>query len=184
MSAAFFPYSKWLGGLARNSGATNGGANDLFTGSPGLLLGTHFIELGGGKFTVNLTAFGIHSTNNGVLLVNHGKNEDNYAMAFANPTNGTWQVFVKDNGTDAGSYEQDPVAFVYVPKTNDSVVSGKFRGDGTRLIYSGATPRFAVTNTSAGAWRLTIPRSESQQRRADHFRRGRFQSEQRQHRQL
>ncbi len=41
VSAAFFPYSKWLGGLARNSGATNGGANDLFTGSPGLLPGIH-----------------------------------------------------------------------------------------------------------------------------------------------
>ncbi len=78
-------------------------------------------------------------------------------MSFANPTNGTWQIFVKDNGTDAGSYEQDPVAFVYVPKTNDSVVSGKFRGDGTRLIYSGATPRFAVINIGAGVWRLTIP---------------------------
>ena len=155
-SAAFFPYSKWLGGLARNSGATNGGVNDLFTGSPGLLPGTHFIELGGGKFTVDLTSFGINSTNDGVLLVNHGKNEDNFAMSFANPTNGTWTVFVKDNGTDAGSYEQDPVAFVYVPRTNTSVVSGKFRGDGTRLIYSGATPRFNVTNITSGVWRLTI----------------------------
>lgn len=157
VSAAFFPYAKWLGGLARNSGTTNGGADDLFTGSPGLLPGIHFIEHGGGKFTVDLTGFGIHSPTDGVLLVNHGKNEDNYAMAFANPTNGTWQVFVKDNGTDAGSYEQDPAAFVYVPKTNDSVVSGKFRGDGTRLIDSGPTPRFAVTNISAGIWRLTIP---------------------------
>lgn len=156
-AAAFFPYTNWLGGLARNSGATNGGVNDLFTGSPGLLPGTHFIELGGGRFVVDLTSFGITSTNDGVLLVNHGKNEDNFAMSFANPTNGTWTLFVKDNGTDAGSYEQDPVAFVYVPRTNTSVISGKFRGDGTRLIYSGASPQFNVTNLSSGVWRLTIP---------------------------
>ncbi len=157
VSAAFFPYAKWLGGLARNSGATNGGANDLFTGSPGLLLGTHFIELGGGEFTVDLTSFGIDSRTDGVLLVNHGKNEDNFALSFANPTNGTWSVFVKDNGSNGGSHEQDPVAFVYVPRTNDSVVSGKFRSDGTRLIYSGAAPHFDVTNLSTGIWRLTIP---------------------------
>jgi len=157
ISAAFFPYAKWIGGLARNSGATNGGVNDLFTGSPGLLPGTHFLELGGGKFVVDLTSLGIDSRTDGVLLVNHGKNEDNFAMSFADPANGTWTVFVKDNGTDGGSYEQDPVAFVYVPRTNTSVVSGKFRGDGARLIYSGATPHFDVTNLSTGVWRLTIP---------------------------
>lgn len=161
ISAAFFPYAKWLGGLARNSGATNGGVNDLFTGSPSLTLGTNFIEHGGGKFTVNLTNLGIDARTDGVLLVNHGKNEDNYAMSCANTTNGSWLVFVKDNGTDAGSYEQDPVAFVYVPKTNNSVVSGKFRGDGTRLIYSGATPQFNVTNIGTGVWRLTIPGQNS-----------------------
>ncbi|HXU77262.1 MAG TPA: hypothetical protein VN794_11880, partial [Methylomirabilota bacterium] len=61
ISAAFFPYAKWIGGLARNSGATNGGVNDLFTGSPGLLPGTHFLELGGGKFVVDLTSLGIDS---------------------------------------------------------------------------------------------------------------------------
>ena len=55
VSAAFFPYTKWLGGYARNSGDTNGGANDLFTGSPGLALGTHFVDNGGGVSTVNLT---------------------------------------------------------------------------------------------------------------------------------
>ena len=156
-AAAHFPYTNYLGGFARNSGATNGGINDLFTGSPGLTLGTHFVEAGSGRFTVNLTSLGIHSTNDGVLLVTHGKNEDNYALSFANPTNGTWSLFVKDNGTDAGSYEQDPIAFVFIPKTNTTVVSGKFRGDATILIHSGAFPRFALTNVSEGRWRLTIP---------------------------
>ena len=157
ISAAFFPYTNWLGGLARNSGATNGGANDLFTGSAGIVPGTQFVELGGGKFVVNLTSFGIDSRTNGVLLVSHGKNEDNFATSQANPTNGTWSVWVKDNGTDSTSAEQDPVAFVYVPRTNNSVISGKFRGDGTILMFSGATPKFVVTNASEGLWRLTIP---------------------------
>lgn len=157
ISAAYFPYATWLGGLARNSGATNGGLNDLFTGSPGLTLGTHFIEHGGGRFTVNLTNLGIDARTDGVLLVSHGKNEDNYALSQANPTNGTWQVFVKDNGSDGSAYEQDPVAFVFVPRTNRAVISGKFRADGVPLIFSGDQPKFSVTSVSAGIWRLTIP---------------------------
>ncbi|MEO5803823.1 MAG: Ig-like domain-containing protein [Verrucomicrobiota bacterium] len=156
VAAAFFPYTNWLGGLARNSGDTNGGANDLFTGSPGLVLGTHFVDNGDGTSTVNLTNRGINSQTDGVLLVTHGKNEDNYALSSIN-TNGTWTVYVKDNGSDTDATEQDPVAFVFIPKTNTTVVSGRFRGDGTRLMYSGATPSFNVTNTDAGTWRLTIP---------------------------
>lgn len=157
VSAAFFPYDKWLAGLARNSGATNGGVDDLFTGSPGLSLGTNLIGLGGGKFVVDLRNLGVDSRTDGVLLVNHGKNEDNFALSQANSTNGTWSVFVKDNGTDSTSYEQDPVAFVYVPRTNNSVISGKFLADGTPLIHSGTNPQFNVTNVGEGVWRLTIP---------------------------
>jgi len=157
ISAAFFPYAKWLCGLARNSGTTNGGANDLFTGSPGLGLGTNFVDVGGGLSTVNLTNLGVDARTDGVLLVTHGKNEDNYALSQVNSNNGTWTVYVKDNGTDAGSYEQDPVAFVFIPKTNTTVISGRFRGDGTRLLFSGPTPAFNITNPSAGTWRLTIP---------------------------
>ncbi|MEI6197956.1 MAG: hypothetical protein WCS42_26880, partial [Verrucomicrobiota bacterium] len=145
------------GGLARNSGANNGGANALFTGSPGLAPGTNFLELGGGRFTVNLTNFGVDARTDGVLLVSHGKNEDNFATSQANATNGTWSVWVKDNGTDGTSSEQDPVAFVYVPRTNNSVISGKFRGDGAILMFSGSTPKFAITNVSEGVWRLIIP---------------------------
>lgn len=156
VSAAFFPYSKWLGGLARNSGATNAGVNDLFVGSPGLILGTHFVDNGGGVSTVNLTNLGIYSQSNGVLLVTHGKNEDNYASSAVN-ANGTWSIYIKDNGTDTSSHEQDPVAFVYIPRTNTTVVSGRFRGDATVLMYSGASLLFTVTNISAGRWRLKIP---------------------------
>ncbi len=156
ISAAFFPYSNWLGGFVRNSGDTNGGANNLFTGSPGLVLGTHFIDNGGGQSIVDLTSLGVDSRSSGVLLVTHGGNEDNYAASHVNTNDGSWTIYIKDNGTDAGSYEQDPVAFVYIPKTNTAVVSGRFRGDGASLMFSGATQQFSVTNISVGNWRLTI----------------------------
>lgn len=159
LAAAFFPYTNWLAGYARNSGDTNGGANDLFTGSPGLVLGTHFVDQGNGISIVNLTSRGVDSRTDGVLLVTHGENEDNYALSQVNSNNGTWTVYVKDNGSDAGAtaYEQDPVAFVFIPRTNTAVISGRFRGDGTRLMFSGDSPQFNVVNTGAGTWRLTIP---------------------------
>jgi hypothetical protein len=157
ISAAFFPYSAgWIGGFFRNSSAANGGPNDLFDASPGLVPGTHFVDNGGGQSTVNLASFGINSQRDGVLLVIHGKNEDNYSLVRAN-TNGTWTTFVKDNGTDGSSSEQDPVAFVFVPKNNNHVISGRFLGNGSINMFSGASPQFAITNTAVGTWRLTIP---------------------------
>lgn len=156
VAAAYFPYDKWLGGLAQNSIATNAGPNDVFIGSPGLSLGTQFIDHGDGTSTLNLTSLGINSQTDGVLLVTGGKNEDNYALSKVN-TDGTWTLYVKDNGSNSDSYEQDPVAFVFIPKTNTTVISGRFRSDGAPLLFSGSTPAFNVTNTATGTWRLKIP---------------------------
>ena len=155
-AAAYFPYSTWIGGWARNSTAANGGPNDLFTGSAGIVLGTHFAGLGGGRSTVDLRPFGITSGTDGVLLVTHGKNEGNFCLSQVN-TNGTWSVFVKDNFGNGTSYEQDPVAFVFIPRSNNSVISGRFQGDGTILVHNGPAPAFAITNSATGTWRLTIP---------------------------
>ena len=156
ISAAFFPYNKWIGGFARNSGATNGGSNNLFTGSPGLALGTNFVDNGNGVSTVNLKSLGIDSRTNGVLLVCHGKNENNYALSQVN-SDGTWTVYVKDVAADSTANEQDPVAFVFIPKTNTTVISGRFQGDGARLMFSDTTPRYNISNVTTGVWRLTIP---------------------------
>jgi hypothetical protein len=156
VSAAFFPYTKWLAGYARNSSGASGGPNNLLTGSSGLVLGTHFIDNGGGISTINLTSLGINSQTDGVLLVTSGANDDNYASSKAN-TDGTWTVYAKDNGTNAAATEQDPISFAFIPTTNVSVISGKFQGDGTILMHNGLTPRFSVTNNSVGNWQLTIP---------------------------
>lgn len=165
-AVAYFRYTNWLCGWARNATAANGGTNNLFTASPGLVLGTHFKGIKNGESRVDLREFGIYSTNSvatntGVLLVNHAKNEGNYASSVAN-ADGTWEIYVKDNFANGTSLEQDPTAFVFVPKTNNTVISGKFGLDATGtnaniLVYSGNAPQFSVTNLDAGRYRLTIP---------------------------
>ena len=163
-AVAYFRYTNFLCGWARNATAVNGGTNNLFTGSPGLVLGTHFKGISAGRSRVDLRSLGIGSTNAGVLLVNHAKNEGNFALSVANP-DGTWEVYVKDNfgnATNPNALEQDPAAFVFIPKSNTNVVSGKFGlgATGTNaviLLYSGSSPAFAVTNLDVGRYRLTIP---------------------------
>ena len=156
VSAAFFPYNKFVAGYARNSSGTAGGANNLLTASAGVTLGTHFVDNSGGISTINLAGLGINSQTDGVLLVTAGFNDDNFASSKAN-ADGTWTVYIKDNGTNGAVFEQGPVAFAFIPKSNVSVISGKFHGDGSILMYNDTTPRFSVTNFSDGQWRLTIP---------------------------
>ena len=169
VAVAYFRYSNWLMGWARNSSGGNGATNNQFRATPGLLLGTHYKGISGGRSRVDLRSLGVYSTNSfstntGVLLVNHAKNEGNYALSVAN-ADGTWEVYVKDNFGNAANptaLEQDPAAFVYIPKTNNNVVSGKFALDATGtnaviLVHSGNTPSFAITNLAMGRYRLTIP---------------------------
>jgi hypothetical protein len=107
---------------------------------------------------VNLRGLGIDSRTSGVLLVNHASDEDNFALAQVNPTNGTWNVFVRDIGASSyASYEQDPVAFVFIPRTNTALISGRFNGDGSIAMFSDSTPPFTVTNVAQGRWDLRIP---------------------------
>ena len=109
----------------RNATAVNGGTNNLFTGSPGLVLGTPFKGISAGRSRVDLRSLGIGSTNAGVLLLNHAKNEGNFALSVANP-DGAWEAYVKDNFGNANNpnaLEQDPAAFVFIPKSNTNVNS-------------------------------------------------------------
>ncbi len=163
-AVAYFNYTNWFMGWARNSSGNNGATNNQFRATPGLLLGNHFKGISGGRSRVDLRSFGIGSTNSGVLLVNHAKNEGNFALSVAND-DGTWEIYVKDNFGDTDNpfaLEQDPAAFVFIPKTNTIVVSGKFGLDATGtnaviLLHSGSAPAFAVTNFDVGRYRLTIP---------------------------
>jgi hypothetical protein len=96
VAGAWFPYDRYLGGFARNSAGLNGATNDLFTGSPGLVLSTHFRGVAGGKSVVDLRSLGIDSRTDGVLLVTHAKDECNFALSQVNANDGTWNVFVRD----------------------------------------------------------------------------------------
>ncbi len=168
LAGAYFPYSQYYGGILRNSGdanglsPTNGGTgvtmNQLIA-TPGLAIGTNIVDLTSGKFFLSLTNLGIDSRTDGILLVVGAKNEAaNVGLAQVNTTNGGWNLFIKDAGqATIGTFEQDPIAFVFIPKTNTTLISGRFLGSGAIEAYSGASPAFTVTSNSAGTYELKIP---------------------------
>lgn len=152
VAAAYFPYAEgWLGGWLNNASGVNGGANNHFIGTPGLKLGTNVIDNGSGRTTVDLRTFGMDSRSNAVLLAVGGKNEGNFALAWANTTNGTWTVFCRD---DNGGYEEDYIGFVCVPLTNHTVIAGKFFADNSIALES---EPFNVTQPGIGTYHLSIP---------------------------
>ena len=156
VAGAWFPYATWLGGRAINTATTL--PLTIFSGSPGLAFGTHFIDRGGGRSVMDLTSLGIDSRTDGVLLVSGARNiSANYALSQPNVTNGTWNVFVKDAGeTVNDTFKEDSVAFVFIPKTNTTVISGRFLGDGSISMYSGAAPQFTVGVVADGRYSLKI----------------------------
>ncbi len=181
VAGAWFPYSSWIGGHARTTPYLNGGSNNLLTGSAGLknwndgAAYTNFFDIRGmtglsasnGQFIVSLTNFGIDSRYDGVLLVNHGKDEANHALSQVNSNNGTWNVFIQDNGGNGAEYEQDPVAFVFIPRTNTTVVSGRFKSEKSTTpatvtidMYSDTSPQFTVTSIADGRWFLKMNNSD------------------------
>lgn len=175
VAMAFFPYSQWIGGFARNSAGTNGAVLNQISGSTGLTLGTNLtvVPTGSGatlnttttgQFLLNINGFVLGSytapplaSQNGILLVNHAKNEGNYALSRAN-ADGTFNIYVHDNNVNGASYEQDPIAFVYLPTsaigTRNLVAMGRVNGNATTDIARGS---FTVTKGPTGTWYLTIP---------------------------
>ncbi len=162
VAGAWFPNDKYIGALVRNATRANGGTNDTLIGTAGLQLDTHFTWYQNGRFIVDLTSLGIDARTDGVLLVNGGKDEQNFALSQVNPTNnGTWLVRVKDMSTPTfNNSEQDPIAFVFIPKTNTMLISGRFNGDASIDMFSGSTPQFTIrpmVEIGAGRWELKIP---------------------------
>lgn len=154
---AYFPYSKWFGGVARNT--VNNGAMTSLEGSPGLVLGTHFIDptSSNGQYTLNINSFFPNAAQSGVLLVNGAKNEDNFAMSMAN-ADGTYTIFCHDNSANTSTYENDGVGFVYIPVSQigqDGLAAmGRINGDTTADVSAG---NFTVTKGGTGQWYLKIP---------------------------
>ena len=63
---------------------------------------------------------------------------------------------MRDTG-NTGNGEQDPVLFIFIPKTNTTVISGRFRGDASLAMFSGSAPQFTVTSNGVGTYELKIP---------------------------
>jgi hypothetical protein len=121
-------------------------------------LGTQFVDGGNGTFTLNLsgvTGVPANASQNGLLLVAGGKNEDNYSLSQAN-ADGTFTILNRDNGANGTGTEQDGVAFVYVPAGTAGLTAGRVRGDATTVAGVGSGT-FTATADGTGAVLLQIP---------------------------
>lgn len=153
---AYFPYAEWLSGRGFNSAGTNGGAINAFTGSSQIRIGQELVDLGGGQSTLDMTRIGGHS-GTGILLVNHAKDEANFALSRAN-ADGTFTVIVHDNGADASTYERDPFAFAFIPVSKvgqgSLVAAGRITGNASVDVGAG---NFISSKGTTGRWILRIP---------------------------
>lgn len=156
VSFAFLPYATWIGGVARN--AENGDPITSLTGSSGLVLGTHFTDPAAteGEYRLNLSPLVTSASKNGILLVTGAKNEDNHALSQAN-SDGSFSITCHDNGANGENYENDGVAFAYLPKsavgTNRLAAIGRVNGNATTDVAAGP---FTVTKGGTGQWFLSI----------------------------
>jgi hypothetical protein len=150
VAAAYFPFAEgWTAGAAYNS--TNGGAITSLVASPGLTLGTHFVDHSSGTFELYLP--GVDARTDGILLVNGAKNEDNYALSAPSADGTHFRIGVHDNGADGAGTEQDPVAFAYIPRGTENVVFGRINGNGGATLSQG---EFTIRPAGTGLYRLSI----------------------------
>jgi hypothetical protein len=170
-SFAFLPYTQWLGGIVRNS--ANNGDLTTIVGSSGLTVNSGATDPETftvfdstetiGQYTVRLGAFTPPgatlpaTSQNGILLVNGAKNEDNFALSRAN-ADGTFTIVCHDNGANAGSDENDGVGFAYLPTAavgnNGLHAIARVNGDATTDIAAGS---FTVAKGGTGVWYVQIP---------------------------
>ncbi len=170
-SFVYLPYNEWLGGIVRNS--TNNGALGSIVGSTGLTLGSGATDPGNftifdstenvGQYTLRLGSFTPQgaslpaTSQNGILLVNGAKNEDNFALSRAN-ADGSFTIFCHDNEADGDTHENDGIAFVYLPISavgSDRLHAiGRVNGNASTDIAAG---NFLVTKGGTGIWFLQIP---------------------------
>ena len=159
----YFPYDQWLGGTGWIASRGNGLPLDRFNGSPGLALGSNLVDIGSGVTLLDLRSADPTATpENGILLVNHAKNEDNYASSEALP-DGTWRLRVRDNGSNGTGTEQDPVTFVYLPLSKigtDGLQAMAMVNDDASVDV--AAGDFTLTKAGVGQWHLSIPEGSPQ----------------------
>jgi hypothetical protein len=177
-SAVYFPFAEgWVVGHARNAVGTNGGVYDQIrtgTGPSAVALGGSSgnrlvapgttsapdSTLANGRSDLYLQ--GVNTLTDGLLFVNHGKNEANIATARPAPAGTHFELQVQDY--DSGA-EHDPVAFAYVPYGTPGVTMGRIASHTTTVsttTYYGARATtsqgdFSIQRVASGAYQLKIP---------------------------
>lgn len=177
-SYGYFRYSEFLGGWVSNgthddantAGVNNGEMTEFASSSAGFTVGSGASDPGTftvfddtattGQYTLRMSSITAPTTStlatsqNGILLVTGGKNEDNYALSRAN-SDGSFTMICKDNGTNGSSFENDPVAFTYIPLNHpDMLAVGRIDAEGDTIVGSGL---YTITKGGTGEWFLTAP---------------------------
>jgi hypothetical protein len=172
-SAVYFPFAEgWVVGHARNSSNTNGGIyNQIRTGT-----GASAVALGGssgnrlvapgttsapqsslGNGRSDLYLEGVNALTDGLLFVNHGKNEANIATSAPAADGSHFRIQVQDYD---GGAEHDPVAFAYVPYGTAGVTMGRITSANSGSTYGAYAETsqgdFSVRHVAAGAFELRI----------------------------
>ena len=172
-SAVYFPFAEgWVVGHARNAANVNGGVYDQIrtgTGASAVALGGSSgnrlvapgttsapnSTLANGRSDLYLA--GVNSLTDGLLFVNHGKNEANIATARPAPAGTHFELQVQDY--DAGA-EHDPVAFAYVPYGTAGVTMGRITSANSGTTYGAyaetSQGAFSVRRVAEGAYELRI----------------------------
>jgi hypothetical protein len=172
LAAAYFPFSQgWIGATAYNS--ADGGSFTELVGSLGLQLGTHLIQddISAGRHRVIIP--GVQdSRRQGLLFVNHAKNENNYAMSEPADDGNGWVLTGHDNMTTTAAGELDPVSFVFLPLGTPNVTMARIHpssgqdlqptamlqsGQPFTIVRDGPLDLLAEPYTIGGRYRLSIP---------------------------
>jgi hypothetical protein len=181
-AVAYFRYDQFIGGWATNgthvdgSGTNNGPLTGFASSSAGLTISSGASDPGTFNLFDSTATAGLYrlrtqslsaslgngasvnaTSQNGILLVTGGKNEDNYSLSQAN-ADGSFTIVTRDNGANNPSTpggENDPVGFVYVPAGHNLVpVGGRVDNEGDALVSWG---HYTLTDLGVGEWLLQTP---------------------------
>ena len=182
VSAVYFPFAEgWITAHAYVAAGSNGADLDsIRTGpgaaavalggstgnrlvAPGTTLAPVTTASGGTSGRADLFLTGVNSRTDGLLFVNHGKDEANYALSRPSADGTRFEIGIHDSNANGASYEQDPIALAYVPYGTAGLVMGRIASQtsGTTTVYGAraitSQGEFSVQRVASGSYQLKIP---------------------------
>jgi hypothetical protein len=156
MAAAYFPFSEgWVGGTTRST--ANGGFPNQYSSFNGVSTSDIAVPF---NAQYHITIPGVEdSRRQGLVFANHAKNEDNYAAV--SPAVDGSSYIVSTHHSNAGNFEADPFAFVYIPYGTPNVTMASVHGASGQsmqptVLNSSGSP-FTIVREGEGTYRLSIP---------------------------